>query len=495
MNEFDKMSAKRNEAKERKKKALITGIVICIILIIVLAFMIIFYRNQDAHTFKVFINDQQMQYNQGFYYTDEKGDTYVRAKDIANYIGWAYQNGEFGSFTEELTSGCVLNEYEAASFVVGSNTLKKYINVTAQPYTNELGEEVNPYETNSVNGTLETSTLALPIVSNEAGEIYFPLKCLPDICGCSVNYDNPYRMYIYTQESLITLAQTNAAQFGYKNISGIYENMRLLAYGKMVVSNGSLYGVVNLYDGQNVIGLKYTDMIFAQNVKEFFVKTNTNDEESIGIINLEGNQVVAPKNYSNINVLSDELGLYLVEKDEEYGVLNREGEVIVHCEYDSIGLPEELLETFEFSADDNKYMLFDNTIIVEDDDRYGVYNIEGEQIFKASFLGLGYLVSNDKDSVKNSEDVLTIEIENLELSDGTTRNVKAVVMQQEVDGDIKYGVYDAESEKLILPCTYDRIYSITSKGQTEYYIELQNQRFKFTDLLVENPYIFDSVTP
>ena len=167
----------------------------------------------------------------------------------------------------------------------------------------------------------------------------------------------------------------------------------------------------------------------------------------------------------------------------------------MHCEYDSIGLPEELLETFEFSADDNKYMLFDNTIIVEDDDRYGVYNIEGEQIFKASFLGLGYLVSNDKDSVKNSEDVLTIEIENLELSDGTTRNVKAVVMQQEVDGDIKYGVYDAESEKLILPCTYDRIYSITSKGQTEYYIELQNQRFKFTDLLVENPYIFDSVTP
>lgn len=466
--------------------------IVCVVLIIVLAVLIMYYQNKDAHTFKLFINDTQMQYSEGFYYTDENGNTYVRAKDIANYIGWAYQNGEYGSFTEDVNSGYVSNQYEASSFVVNSNILKKYINVTAEVYKNEAGEEIQPYQTNSENNTLETTTLELPIVSNDAGEVYFPLKSLADICCCSVNYENPYRMYIYNQEFLINLAQTNAAQFGYQNISGIYENMRLLGHGQMVVSNGSLYGVVNLYDGHNVIGLKYTDMVFASNVKEFFVKTNVNDEESIGIINMDGNQVVPPKNYSNIQVLSDELGLYLVEKDSKYGILNRSGEVIVHCEYDSIGLPEDLLENFEFTVEDNKYLLFNNTIIVEEDGKYGLYNLEGDQTVPTSFVGFGYLTSDDKNSVKNSEDVLTIELEDLKLIDGTTRNVKAIIMGQDVDGVTKYGVYDAESEKLILPAIYDRIYSVTSKGQTEYYIEFQNQKAKFSDQLSQFPDIFES---
>ena len=77
-------------------------------------------------------------------------------------------------------------------------------------------------------------------------------------------------------------------------------------------------------------------------------------EESVGIINLQGVQVVEPKKYSKIQVLSDELGLYLVQKNGKYGVLNRSGDIVVHCEYDSIGIPEKLLETFEFSIEDNK---------------------------------------------------------------------------------------------------------------------------------------------
>ena len=130
-------------------------------------------------------------------------------------------------------------------------------------------------------------------------------------------------MYIYDQNFLINLARTNASQFGFQSISGIYENMRALSYGMMVVSNGSLYGVVNLYNGADIIGLKYTDMIFSQNVKEFFVKTVVDGENSVGIIDNSGKLVVSPKNYNDIQVLSDELGLYLVDKNEDYGVLNR----------------------------------------------------------------------------------------------------------------------------------------------------------------------------
>ena len=491
MNEFDRMASKKNEAKERKKKTLLTGIVICVILILVLAVMIIYYQNVDAKTFKLYVNDEQMQFSEGFYFTNDAGETYVRARDIANYIGWSYQNGEYGSYTEDVNSGYIQNEYEVVSFVSGSNILKKYIEVTAQPvYIEETKETINPYQTNSVNGTLETSTIEIPIISQD-GQIYFPLVYLNDICNCRVNYDNPYRMYIYEQKFLITVAQTNAATFGYQSISGIYENMRLLSYGMMVVNNGSLFGVVDLYGGQSIIGLKYTDMVFAQNVKEFFVKTNSKDTETVGIIDINGDTVVPPRNYSNIQVLSDQLGLYLVEKNGEYGVLDRKGEIVVHCEYDSIGIPEDVLSTFKFAIEDNKYLLFDKTIIVESDGKYGLYDIDGDQTLPAAYVGLGYIVEEDDDAIKNSEDVLTIELEDLKLSDGSSKDVKAIIVKLvDIDNETKYGVYDAESKKLILPCIYDRIYGMTSKGNTEYYIDFRGTTVKFSDQLVQHPEIF-----
>ena len=493
MNEFDRMASRRNEAKEKKKRVILIGIVICIVLIIVLAFMIMYYQSVDAHTFKLYINDVQAQFTDGFYFTAEGNETYVRAKDIARYVEWDYQNGEYGTYTEDINSGYVQNEYEVASFVAGSNILKKYIEVTAQPTVDENKNVIQPFETNSVDGTLETTTLSSPIISQN-GEIYFPLSGLNDICDCRVIYDlqNPYRMYIYSQNYLINLAQLKAGEFGYQEISGVYENMRLLPYGMMVVKKGSNFGVVGLYNNQSVIGFKYIDMVFAQNVKEFFVKTISGGEESIGIINIDGGQVVQPKNYSNIQILSDELGLYLVEKDNEYGVLNRQGDTIVHCEYDSIGIPEDILSTFQFSTQDNKYLLFNDTIVVKDDDKYGFYTVDGEMTKAVSYVGLGYIVSEDEEAIRNAEDVLTFTLKDLEISDGSTRDVRAIIVQAyNVDGEKRYGIYDAESQKAILPPIYNRIYSLTSRGNTEYYIEFEEDRVKVADLIAVHPEVFE----
>lgn len=501
MNEFDRLSAKKNEAKEKKKKIILTGIVICVVLIFVLAFMILYYRKVDNNTFKLFIDDVQVSNGEGFYIV-ENNQTYVRARDIASYIKWSYQNGEYGEYTEDQNSGYIQNDYEAASFVSGSNILKKYIIAGAEseegekqntePQLDENGQPIITYVPNSETGTLETTKLEFPIISKN-GQIYFPLSCLADICNCRVNYENPFRMYIYDQEYLINKAGVNAAQYGFQSLSGIYENMRALAYGMMVVSDGQNYGVVNLDNGSDIIGLKYSDMIFAQNSKEFFVKTNNNDEESVGIISVNGSTVVPPKNYSNIQILSDELGLYLVEKDEQYGVLDKDGEVVVHCEYDSVGIPEDVLTEFEFSAGSNKYVLFDDTIIVDAGGKYGIYDTDGTQTLATAFAGLGFVVDDDtKSEVKNAEKAFTIELDDLELSDGTTRDVKAIVLQQEIDGGIKYGLYDSVSKKLILQCYFDRIYGVTSRGNTEYYYEFQGETGKLSELLSQSPEYFEN---
>lgn len=493
MNEFDRNAFKRNAVKERKKKKILTGIVICIITIIVLATFIIYLQYKDAHTFKVFANDVQMPLKDGFSLTSETGEVYVRAKDIAGYIGWEYQNGEYGSYTEEITSGYVRNGYEVASFVAGSNEIKKYIQVTAKPvFVQETKQTIEPYKPNSANGTLETAKIENPVIMKD-NEIYFPLKSLPDICNCAVDFSNPYRMRIYEQNFLRGIAKQNAVNFGYDGISDIYENHRLFGYGRMVVKKGSLNGVIDMYSGKTIIGLKYAQMVFAQNMKEFFIKTSVNGENSIGIIDDKGDQRIEPKKYSDIKILSDELGLYLVEKDEKYGVLDREGKIVIHCEYDSIGIPSNIVSDFDFSLEDSRYLLFNNTIVVKKDNKYNLFNYEiGDDVTNPTppYAGIGYIADDDRNAPRNAEKVLTIELKDLELVDGQKIDVKAIILQLEVDKQIKYGVYDAESQKLILPCVYDRIYSTTSKGVTEYYIELQGTTKKFSEQLAQYPEIF-----
>lgn len=490
MNSFENMlnnDNNRTNDKEKKKKMLLTGIIICVILIVLSIFMIFYYKNKDAKTFKLFIDDQQVACSADFYVLDENGNGYVKAKEIANLIGWNYQNGEYGSYTENLDSGYIQNGYEISSFVANSKKLKKYIQVTN---TENANPDIPVFTAKSENGTLESSTISLPVLSIN-NQIYFPLKHLNDICDVSVNFPSASRMFIYSQNYLINLASQKAIEYGYSSLSGVYENIRALAYGMMIVNRNNAYGVINIYTGEQILGLKYTDITFAQNVKEFFVKAIDNSgDETVGIVSDTGKIIISPKSYENISILSDELGLYLVENNKKYGVLDRQGEIIIHDEYDSIGLPESIITGYDFPADASKYLLFNNTIVVEKSGKYGLYNLEGDLTLDTSYYGFGYNASLDSEAAKNSDSLITIELNDVELSNGDKKDVQAIVVQYERDGIIRYGIYDAISEKLIIPCGCERIYKTISLGETKYLLEFQGEIIDLIEYFYQHPEIF-----
>ena len=210
MEGFDKNIFLNNEKPSGKKKMVLIGIISCVVLILILAVLIMFYRQIDATTFKLYINDTQVSCSSDFYITDDNGNTYVKARELAGLIGWSYQNGEFGTFTEDTNSGYMQNEYEVASFVADSTTLKKYIEVSETLSEEEEAEEEATDEeatptidilVNSENGTLESMELELPVISYN-DQIYIPLSSIDDICNCSYS-DEPYRMYIYDMNYLI----------------------------------------------------------------------------------------------------------------------------------------------------------------------------------------------------------------------------------------------------------------------------------------------------
>lgn len=459
----------------RGRKGILIGIIICVILIIALACLVIFYQNLDATTFKLYVDGNQVSSSNDFYIEDENGNIYVKGKELASLIGWTYQNGEYGTYTEDTNSGYIQNNYEASSFVVGSNILNKYIQKAEvnTPNVDENGENIE-ITVNSKNGTLETTTLSLPIISVN-NQIYFPFADINDICNCMASYEN-YQMRIDEMNYLANIARQKAFEYGYNSISGTYENLRALAYGIMVVNQNGKYGAVALYTNQNILGFKYNDMVFCQNVKEFFVKA----EGTIGIIAVDGKVVISPKNYDNISVLSDKLGLYLIEDNGLYGVLNRDGDVVVYAEYDSIGLPEETIENFKC---DNRYLLYDNTIVVELDGKYGFFNLKGDRRLAISHEEIGCI----SEETSNEDSVLTIESK-IKLEDGKNGVVKGIVIgRPDLNGDMAYGIYDAIQERLIIPCNFSRIYSTTKDGVTTYYMEdFNGEIIEFNEHVVQS---------
>lgn len=468
--------------KSKGKKGVLIAIVVCVVLIILLACLVLFYKKIDSTTFKLFVDGKRVSCSKDFYIEDQDGNMYIKARELASLIGWTYQNGEYGLYTEDTDSGYVQNEYEASSFVVNSKTLSKYIiaetkndeeNGNSNNNNNSNDEqEKNEIIVNSQTGSLETTTLDLPIISLN-NQIYFPLANVNDICNCMATYQD-YKMNIYEMNYLSELALQKAAEYGYTSVSGTYENLRALAYGAMIVNQNGKYGVVTLNKNKQLIGLKYNDMVFCQNVKEFFVKA----EDTIGIISMDGKVVISPKNYDNISVLNDSLGLYLIEKDGLYGVLNREGDVVVYAEYDSIGLPEELIKEFECN---NKYLLYDNTIIVTANEKYGLFNLDGKNSLSVSYEALGCI--NEEEPDKKS--VLTIEAE-IELEDGKSGVVKGIVVEKiDLNGESAYGVYDTIQERLIIPCGCSKIYSTTKNGETTYYMEFEGEEFEFNSYIEE----------
>lgn len=484
MNEFRRMTPEE-EQQYRKKKVILVSMGICAVLAILILLLLMTLQAKEANSFKLFLNEKPVPEVSDDFIITIDNESYVAAKELGELLGYRYQDGDYGSFGKDEESAYIQNDYEVASFSINSNQLKKYIKVASSLDPNVTGITVL-----SENGYCETTTLELPIIQNN-GIIYFPLKCINDICN-SISSFNNNSLYIYDLNYLIDFAKVKAVEYKCDTISGDYENLRALAYGMMVVIDNDSYGVHDLYKDRYIFGTKYDQVIFNQNVKEFLVK----DARTVGILNSEGETVVdINQNYENISVLSDKLGLYLVSEDEKMGVLNREGKEIVFAEYDSIGIEQDILDEFNIKTDDLIYIPYDTMIIVNDSGKYGVYDVEEGEKLSANFTAIGCVPKNlDRDykEEENSEIVVNPDAEkvlliDLELEDGT--GIKGIVLKSYIStlGEERYGIYDSITGRLIIPCACTQIYSTTKNGRTRYYMEFNGEQLELVQYLEEHP--------
>lgn len=465
LEESDKF-AEAQEQNEKKKKIILISIVLCAILIVLLVILIIYIQYLDSLELKLIVDGEQKPIKDGLFISDN-GTNYVDIKAFSDILGYTYTKGEYEKYNEDDDSCYINNDFEVVAFTADSKSFTKYIEVKEDsPALTEEGVFGLEIQVKSENGKFNTFDLEKPVkyINNK---LYLPFDKLTDVYNVSVDTHEQNRIRISTLPKLFKKAMEAAGQMNYTTISGVYENMRAIPYGLVVVGKDNLYGVVDVSekDPKEVLSIKYEDLEFIQNSQEFFMTA----ESTVGLLDRNGKTIIKPMEYDEISVLDEVKQLYLVKKDSKYGVLNRNGDIVVHVDYDGIGLKK--VEDFGSNIEDvrNTNLLFDECIIVELDSKYGMFDIAGKELLKPNYETFGYTTAATDTS--GEESVLVIPEET---------GIRGIV----VCYDGLYGIYDVNVKNLIIPCACTRIYSKTMAGTTTYYMEFNGEQMELNNYLV-----------
>ena len=81
--------------------------------------------------------------------------------------------------------------------------------------------------------------------------------------------------------------------------------------------------------------------------------------------------------YDSIELMDSDSGLYVVKKDDKYGVIDVRGNIKIYIENDEIGM-----DVSKFSQNNikNKYIFAENLIPVRNDKYWGLYDTKGNQV-------------------------------------------------------------------------------------------------------------------
>lgn len=464
LEESDKF-AERQRQTEKKKKVVLLSIVLCAILVALLIILIIFIQYQDSLELKMFVDGEQKPISNNLFVSQDNVN-YVNIKQFSEMLGYTYTKGEYQKYNENEESCYINNDLEVVAMTADSPTMTKYIEVKPDTaVTSAAGPYGLEIQVKSENGKFNTFKLDQPVKTIN-NELYLPFDLLKDVYNVSVNTSEKNRIRIYTLPVLFQSAVKTAGSLGYGTISGIYENIRAIPYNLIVVGNSGLYGVVDVsQNNKEILSVKYENLEFIQNSQEFFMSADS----TVGLLDRNGKTIIKPMEYDEISILDEVKQLYLVKKDGKYGVLNRKGDVVVHVDYDRIGLKN--INDYGNNVEKvrNTNLLFDECIIVGANSKYGLFDITGKELLKTNYETFGYATTSADTSGEASVLIIPEEL-----------GIKGIV----VCYDGLYGIYDVNVKNLIIPCACSRIYSITRAGTTTYYMEFNGEQMELNNYLV-----------
>lgn len=467
------------DATNQKKKMLLTGIIIAVsIFAITLVVLLILMQQENKktkfqiknvvyNTKSIYISLSAENANQELAGTYEQkeilinnqyvpitittpdGRIYYNIEIMAKLVGYKYNNGAYGEEIDETKDKCYIdNGGEYVTYLLDSNEITKNIKLSRQ-YTDELKNVSSSSETNELDK--ESFTLKQPVIQFE-NSLYASEEAIAKGLNMSITHKGSI-IDIKTLEELVTGYKSSLLKSGY-TLTANFKNQRALSSGYAVVGKDDEYGVLDLKNGKEVISLKYDSIEFVQSIEEFIVSSKSN----FGM-QKPGSQTPTIKlEYESIKLLNAEKKLYIVKKNDKYGVINAEGNEVIPTEYDQIGLRD--TSSYKSQGQIDKYIIGGECIPVMRNGSYGLYSIDGTLLASTRFTTIG--CQNPKNIINNTSAMPTLTIP---LSDTVTGIVFAM---KNAAGTTSYGIITTKGT-IVLNAYYTAIYYMQRNGNITYY--------------------------
>ena len=408
--------------KKKSKVPLIIGICIGVLILItaIIIYMIIYLRG-TVYTITldgVAANDLE----EIFYIeeTTEQINLYIPIRKIAPFLNYSDYSGDYINKSEDNTKCYVENEYETVVFTQDSNEIFK----------------------TRGNSDYETIQLDEKVFSKD-GELYTTIDGIEKAYNVDFSFDQTRRrIEIYTMGYLLDYY---AQYLQLEDYSIDFSDQKAIFEGMIIVIQGNQYGVVDATTGNAILETKYEEISYLPNAKDFLVKTNG----KYGIV-AKDTTIKVRTVYDDIQIMDNQNGLYLVRLNNSYGVLDLDGNTLIEPMYQQIGIGN--ISNYSQNGIESQYIILDELIPIKNNNLWGFFNLQGEQITEFQFTQIG----SNKTNVTNSYQVLTVP------------SYKIVIVQK----DGYYNLMQIDGKEIIGNYALDSVYMLsnTATGENTFYM-------------------------
>lgn len=422
--------------KTKKTSNVIKIIIVFIVLIVIAIIGIVAYMMYlESSILRVYVNDVENVEVKNLLSFEDDGTIYVPVRAISSYLGYSCYNGEYSNRSEDKSKCYVETTEEVVNLTLNSNKIYKL----------NLEEGDNNYT---------YIYMDKPVKAVE-GELYITTDGMQKVFNTTFFYDQENNaITIYTTPYLITSYTNTVLDYGYTRLSETFENEKAITKNMLVVSNDRYYGVINATDGTEILECKYDNVRYQEATGDFIVCS----DGKYGIIGTDKRTKV-DINFNSIELMDYDAGLYLVNRNNRYGVVDLNGNTVIHAENDQIGVD---ISRFEENDLKTGYILVDSLIPVMRNNKWGLFDTDGNQLVEFEYDSFGYIASSNREATN----LLVIPDYNV---------IVACI-------DNRYTLLNASGEQPI-KAFVDDIYMVISGGEKHYQMTANDKTYDVEEYL------------
>ncbi len=451
-NEDDEINIKNNTLK----KAIIISIVILTFLGILIVGLII-YKINNPTTIIAYIDNNRVKNFTDILdiQEDENGKTqiYISIRDFATClksakpeIEYLTYKGDYNPKTEDEDKCYIIrDDYEVAMFTRKSKSI---------------------YKLNLQKSSGESSDYEQVIIDKDVflsnGKLYASIDGIEEGYNVNISFDEKKKIIrIYTLEYLTQYFQTQLEkikikdygkltieQDNFQNCKSVFENLLV------VKSENDKSGIIKADNFSTLIlEPQYDDIEYLSDSKTFLVKSGGKK----GIFSLDGKRKIDLV-YDEIYSMGQDSKLYVVKTNNQFGMVDESGNIIIHPENDKIGID---IKDFLYNDIKNGYFILNSLIPVKRNDKWAFYDKKGKMITD------GYIYSQIGCSkIKTGKNSYGL----LQLID-----YDVVVVGDELG---KYWFMESNGNDNLLPHVLEQVYIKTTEGNVNYYMTVNEKDYE-----------------